>query len=571
MNQIIDDVHQLLSRLVCQTQLQNYMNRLFYCCVALTTCFCVHAQDASSIRIQKTSFKKDTLNVIQFGAKSDPFFENSKAINEAILAMNKKGGGVVLIPAGTFISGPITLRSNVNLHLAKNALLIFSSDFKLYPLVKSSFEGVDAARCQSPVSAENETNIAITGLGIMDGNGFYWRPLKKEKVTDSEWKKHQLKYGGALTDDKKTWYPSVAAAEASTKKDIGKLINGKKPTDFEAIKDFLRPHMVRISGCKKVLIKDITFENSPFWTTHILLSEDITVSGLKVKNPWYGTNTDAIDVESCKNVLLEDCVFDTGDDGITIKSGRDEDGRKRGVPTQNVIVKNCTVYHAHGGFVVGSEMSGGVKNIYVSDCSFIGSDIGLRFKTTRGRGGVVQNIYVKNINMKDIPGEAILFDMYYAAQDPIAIVGEKREPPIVETLPVTDATPQFKNFFFDNIICDGASKAVFIRGIPEMPVKNVQLTHLYIKADKGIDIQEADGVSISNSNIISKDTNPFAYILNSTNVHFNQMNFGKTADLFMLLQGSRSGKIKLSKSNLGLAKKGIIADFGATENMVEKN
>ncbi len=547
------------------------MNRLFYCCVALASSFFVQAQNASSIRIQKTEFKKDTLNIIQFGAKPGPFYENGKAINDAILAMNKKGGGVVLIPAGTFITGPITLKSNINLHLAKNALLIFSADFNLYPLVKSSFEGVDAARCQSPISSENETNIAITGKGVMDGNGFYWRPLKKEKMTESEWKKHQLKYGGALSEDKKTWYPSVAAAAASTKKDIGKLINGKKLADFESIKDFLRPNMIRIAGCKKVLIENITVENSPAWTTHILLSEDITVSGLKVKNPWYGANTDAIDVESCKNVLLEDCVFDTGDDGITIKSGRDEDGRKRGVPTQNVIVKNCTVYHAHGGFVIGSEMSGGVKNIYVNDCTFIGSDIGLRFKTTRGRGGLVENIFVKNINMKDIPGEAILFDMYYAAQDPIAIVGEKREPPKVELLPVNEATPQFKNFYFDNIICDGAAKAVFIRGIPEMPVTNVQFSRLNIKADKGIDIQEADGISIINSTIISKDTNPFVYILNSQNIHFEQINFGKEAQLFMLLQGNRSRKIKLANIQLSAAKKSIIADFGANENMVEKN
>jgi DNA sulfur modification protein DndE len=538
--------------------------------VALSTSFCVIAQNAASVIVQKTSFRKDTVSIIQFGAKSGSAYINTASINEAINAMNKKGGGVVLVPQGTFITGPIVLKSNVNFHVAKNALLVFSADFSLYPLVKSSFEGVDAARCQSPISAENQINIAVTGLGIINGNGFYWRPLKKDKMTDSEWKKHQLKYGGALSEDKKTWYPSVAAAEASTKKDIGKLIEGKKLADFESIKDFLRPNMVRISGCKKVLIKDVTFENSPAWTTHVLLSEDITVSGLKVKNPWYGANTDAIDVESCMNVLLEDCVFDTGDDGITIKSGRDEDGRKRGIPTQNVIVKNCVVYHAHGGFVVGSEMSGGVKNIYVSDCTFIGSDIGLRFKTTRGRGGVVENIYVKNINMKDIPGEAILFDMYYAAQDPIAIAGEKREPPKVEIFPVTVATPEFKNFYFDNIVCDGAAKAVFVRGIPEMPVKNIQLSRLNIRADKGIDIQEADGISITNSTIVAKDTNPFAYVLNSRNVNFNQVDFGKKADLFMMLQGNRSGKIKLTNTNLIDANKTIIADFGANENMIEK-
>jgi len=261
-----------------------------------------------------------------------------------------------------------------------------------YPLVRSSFEGVDAARCMSPITAEGVENIAITGQGILNGNGYYWRPLKKEKLNESEWKGHLQKYGGALTEDKKTWYPSAAAVKASTEKNIGKLTEGKTISDFEGIRDFLRPNMVRISNSKNILIEGVSFENSPAWTTHILMSEQITVRGLKVKNPWFGTNTDAIDLESCKNILMEDCVFDTGDDGITIKSGRDEDGRKRGMPTANMIVRNCTVYHAHGGFVIGSEMSGGANNLYVSDCSFIGTDIGLRFKTVRGRGGMVENI-----------------------------------------------------------------------------------------------------------------------------------------------------------------------------------
>ncbi len=546
------------------------MKRLRLICLALASFFSGYAQNASSVKVRKTLFRKDTLSIVQFGAKTDLLTINTASINDAIVAMNKKGGGVVLIPSGTWVTGPIVLKSNVNLCIAKNALVIFTPDFSQYPLVESSFEGVDAARCKSPISAENQTNIAITGEGIFDGNGFYWRPLKKEKLSESEWKKHQLKYGGALTEDKKTWYPSKAAADASTKKDIGKLINGKKLTDFELIKDFLRPHMVRIANCKKVLIQNITLENSPFWTTHVLLSEDITINGLKVKNPWYGTNTDAIDLESCKNVLMENCVFDTGDDGITIKSGRDEDGRKRGVPTENVVVNNCTVYHAHGGFVVGSEMSGGAKNLYVSNCTFIGTDIGLRFKTTRGRGGVVENVFVKNIQMKDIVGEAILFDMYYAAQDPVEMAGEKREPPTVEILPVNETTPVFRNFFMDNINCDGASKAVFVRGIPEMPIKNIHLNKLIIRADKGIDIQEAQDIFIKNSTVVSKEVNPVTYILNSKNIQLENLNYSNNTSLFLLLQGPRSGKIMLNGVLSKQANKFFAADFGATEIMVEQ-
>jgi DNA sulfur modification protein DndE len=545
------------------------MNRLLLFIVAMATAFCVYAQKPVNVLVQKTAFRKDTINIVQFGAKSDASSLNTKSINESITAIHKKGGGVVLVPDGTWITGPIDFKSNVNLHLSKNALLIFTSDFSQYPLVLSSFEGVDAARCKSPVTAENLENIAITGKGVINGNGFFWRPVKKDKLTESEWKKHQLKFGGALTEDKKTWYPSKAAAEASTKKDIGKIINGKKVADFESIKDFLRPNMIRISNCKRVLIEGVTFENSPAWTTHLLMSEDITISGLKVKNPWYGANTDAVDLESCKNVLMENCVFDTGDDGITLKSGRDEDGRKRGVPTENVEIRNCTVYHAHGGFVVGSEMSGGVKNIYVSDCTFIGSDIGLRFKTTRGRGGVVENIYVKNINMKDIPGEAILFDMYYAAQDPVAMAGENREPPKVEILPVTEATPVFKNFYFDHIICDGASKGVFIRGIPEMPVENVQMNHLYLKADKAIDIQEAKNIAISNSTFISRETSPVAYILNSSDIKFSNISYPENSELFLLLQGERAARIKLIDLPANRAKKLLTAEFGAAEKSVD--
>jgi len=519
-------------------------------------------------KIYQPHFKRDTFNIVNYGAIADGLTLNAEAINKAIDECAKQGGGTVLIPRGSFVTGPIIMKSNINLHLDKGALLIYTKDFDQYPLVLSSFEGVDAARCQSPLVAENLENIAITGEGILNGNGFYWRPVKKEKLTESQWKEHQRNYGGVLTADGKTWYCSAKALKAAQTNNIGKLTAGKTLKDFEDVKDYMRPNMIRIYNCKNILIEGVTFENSPAWTTHIVMSEHITVRNLKVKNPWYGANTDAIDLESCKNALLEDCNFDTGDDGITIKSGRDADGRKRGMPTKDVIVRNCIVYHAHGGFVVGSEMSGGVNNMFVSNCTFIGSDIGLRFKTTRGRGGMVENIYVSNINMKAIPAEAILFDMYYMAKDPVVLAGEKREPPVVETKPVDETTPQFRNFYFRNITCNGAAKGIMVRGIPEMHIKNILIENAVLQADEGIDIQEASNITLNNITMLTKNTNPVAYILNSDNINFNQLKFKDSADVLLQVQGERTKDIKLLNSNTAAARQKLVSNFGAVDNMV---
>ena len=519
-------------------------------------------------KIYQPHFKRDSFNIMEYGAVADGYTINSAAINKAISTCAEKGGGTVVIPRGSFVTGPIIMKSNVNLHLQKGALVIFSPDFNQYPLVASSFEGVNAARCQSPVVAEGLQNIAITGEGIMNGNGFYWRPLKKDKLSESQWKTHLKKYDGVLTEDGKIWYSSAKALKGSLSNNIGKLVDGKTLKDFEDIKDFLRPNMIRIFNCKNILIEGVTFENSPAWTTHIQMSEHITISNLKVKNPWYGTNTDALDLESCKNALVQDCIFDTGDDGITIKSGRDAEGRKRGMPTQDVIVNNCVIYHAHGGFVVGSEMSGGVKNMFVSNCNFIGSDIGLRFKTMRGRGGIVENIYVNNVNMKDIPAEAILFDMYYMAKDPVSLSGEKREPPKVEMKPVDESTPQFRNFYFTNITCNEAAKGIFIRGIPEMHVKNVLIENAVLQADEGIDIQEASGIDLNNVTVITKNTNPVAYVLNSDNIHINQLKYKDSADVLLQLQGERTKNISVLNTNTSAAKQKLTTGFGATAAMV---
>jgi polygalacturonase len=523
---------------------------------------------AQNFTVQKTAFKKDTFSIKKYGAVADGFTLNTKAINDAITACNAKGGGVVLVPAGLWLTGPVVLKSNVNLCIAKSAILQFTSDFNQYSLIETNWEGLPAYRNQSPVSATNATNIAITGSGIIDGNGDAWRMVKKEKLTETQWK-NKVASGGVLSEDKKTWYPSQKSLAGSKAKNAGVIKDGITKADVEAYKDFLRPNLLVLTKCNKVLLEGVTFQNSPAWNLHPLMCENLTVRNVYAKNPWYAQNGDGIDIESCKNFLIENSTFDVGDDGICIKSGRDEEGRKRNMPTENGIIRNCTVYHAHGGFVIGSEMSGGAKNLYVSDCSFIGTDIGLRFKTTRGRGGIVEKIYVNNISMKDIVAEAILFDMYYMAKDPVVLAGEKREAPKVEMLPVTEATPQFRDFHVKNVVCNGAEKAIFIRGLPEMHIKNIDLQDLFIQAEKGIECEEGSDISIKNLKLITKETNPIVSVLNSTNVTIDALKFNDNAELLVNVGGDRSGNIKFKNTNASKAKTKVKTEFGATEAMVE--
>ncbi|OQP64346.1 glycoside hydrolase [Niastella vici] len=517
--------------------------------------------------IQQTSFKKDSIYITKYGAVADGQTLNTQPINAAIEACNKKGGGVVVIPAGLWLSGPIVLKSNVNLHLKKGALLQFTKDFDQYQLVEGNWEGIPQMRNQSPISATNATNIAITGFGIIDGAGKAWRQVRKEKLTDSQWNEW-VASGGVVSADGNSWYPSEQWMKASKMKNPGEITPDKTPEFYKSIKDFLRPNLIVLTKCKKILLEGVTFQNSAAWCLHPLMSEDLTVRNVTVINPWFAQNGDGIDVESCKNVLIENSRFDVGDDGLCIKSGRDEAGRKRGMPTENVIIRDCKVYHAHGGFVIGSEMSGGARNMWVSNCTFIGTDIGLRFKTTRGRGGIVENIYVNNIQMIDIPGEAILFDMYYMSVDPVALAGEKRELPKVETLPVTEATPQFRNFVVKNVVCNGAAKGIFIRGIPEMHVKDVRLENMVLQADKGIDCQEASGITFKNIKILSKQTNPVVDIINSDHLTFDKLEYKNNSELLFRVAGDRTKNINILNTDASKAKEKVQYEFGASEQNV---
>jgi polygalacturonase len=543
-----------------------FANYLALCLLfACGNVFLIHAQPLP--RVQSPVFKRAIFNITNYGAVADGISLNTKSINAAIEDCNTKGGGEVIIPKGLWLTGPIVLKSNVNLHLEKNSVLQFTTDFNQYALVKGNWEGLPQMRNQSPVSANNVVNIAITGYGIIDGAGDAWRAVKKEKLTESQWKK-LLASGGILSDDKKTWYPSEKSFKGAQLKNPGEITPDKTPEFFESVKDFLRPNLLVFENCKRILLEGVTFQNSPAWCLHPLMCEDLTVRNVYAKNPWYAQNGDGIDVESCKNVIIENSTFDVGDDGICIKSGRDAEGRKRGMPTENLIVRNCTVYHAHGGFVIGSEMSGGARNLYVSDCTFIGTDIGLRFKTARGRGGVVEKIYVNNITMKDIAGQAILFDMYYAAQDPVPVAGEKREAPKVEFKTVDETTPRFMDFHVSNIVCNGAEKAIFIRGLPEMHVENVVFENITVQANKGIDMQEASAIQFKKVKILSAETNPVVDVLNSDNILFDKLSYKDGSELLFRIGGDRTNRINIRNTDATKAKQKIQYEFGASEKMV---
>jgi len=461
------------------------------------------------------------VDIRDFGAIGDGITDNSDAINTAIKNLSEKGGGKVVIPAGIWITGPVYLADNINLHAEANALIIFSPDYRKYPIISTSFEGLNTFRSTSPIMAKGLKNIAITGEGVFDGSGEAWRHVKKSKMTDSQWKK-LISSGGVLNETQDIWYPSEMSLKGSMASALYNNPQGMESKEaWESVHQWLRPVMVSIVECKNVLLEGVTFRNTPCWGLHPLMSEDIIIKNVKVFNPWYSQNGDGLDVESCNRVIVMDCLFDVGDDGICIKSGKDEAGRQRGIPCSNLIIYNNTVLHGHGGFVVGSEMSGGVNNIYVKNCTFIGTDVGLRFKSNRGRGGVVENITIENIYMSDIVTETLLFDLYYNGKSAVETLEEGgKGGSNGVAFEVTEETPQFKDITIKDVYCKGARRAMFFNGLPEMKINNIYVSDVVITSEIGAELVNTENVTIENTRIIPTSGEAFT-VRQSSGVKIN--------------------------------------------------
>ncbi|MTH16810.1 glycoside hydrolase family 28 protein [Flavobacterium sp. LC2016-01] len=505
-------------------------------------------------KVKEPVIPKNSVNLKDFGAVNGGYVLNTKAFADAIEAVSKKGGGKVIIPPGIWLTGPIILKSNIELHAETGALIKFSTDKSLYPIIETSFEGLNTWRCISPIYGKNLENVAFTGNGVWDGSGEVWRQVKKSKLTESQWKKF-VASGGVLNDKKESWYPSETFMKASVGADQNVRLDLKTKEQFEEIHDFLRPVMVSIQNSKRVLFDGPVFQNSPAWNIHPLMIEDLIVRNVTVRNPWYSQNGDGLDVESCKNVLIENSSFDVGDDAICIKSGKDKDGRDRGIPCENIIVKNNIVYHGHGGVTVGSEMSGGVKNLHVSNCTFMGTDVGLRFKSTRGRGGIVENIFISNIYMTDIPSQAISFDLYYGGKSIAETLAEGGTKVANKMMPVNVETPQFKNISIKNITIAGAYQAVFLQGLPEMNLENIEISNLTAKAENGFTIIDANGIRISNAKLDIQKPEVFE-IYNGKNMTFKNIEFNSNSEKAISINGEVSQNIEfVSNPNFDLSKK----------------
>ncbi|GAB3657927.1 exopolygalacturonase PelB [Echinicola sediminis] len=397
--------------------------------------------------IKAPEFSDRTFSIIDYGAVSGAEEDASAAIKAAIAACSESGGGKVLVPAGDFYTGPIYLESNVNLHLAKGARLLFSTNPEDYlPLVFTRWEGVELMNYSPLIYAFEEENIAVTGEGILDGqaNATNWWPWKGKK-------EYGYEEGKPQQEDQDKRQALFQMAEDNVPVEERKFGEGY----------YLRPQFVQPYACKNVLIQGVKIVNSPMWILNPVLCENVTIEGVTVESK--GPNSDGCDPESCKNVLIKDCFFNTGDDCIAIKSGRNADGRRINVPSENIIIQNCKMADGHGGVVIGSEISGGVKNVFAENCEMNSPhlDRALRIKTSSMRGGVIENIYLRNIQVGQIAQQVIRVNMFY--EDSGAYV------------------PTVRNIKVENMTVDNGGKVgVLLEGYASSPVENIELKNVSI-------------------------------------------------------------------------------------------
>lgn len=443
--------------------------------------------------------KEEAYDIKDFGAISGGVISNTKAINDAIQKAHENGGGHVVIPQGIWLTGPIRLLSGIDLHLESGALLLFSKDKEEYPLIITEYEGMRHIRTVSPIMAENAENISITGEGVIDGNGHLWRICKRFKFTQKEWDRLLKKSPDTFFETKEgaIWFPTRSAFDGY------KMGEPKLDDERDALKkaapyyDFYRPVMVELKSCDKVLIDGVTLENSPAWNVHPVYCTNVTIRNAYIRNADYAQNGDGLDLESCRFVEISNVKFDVGDDAICMKSGKNKEARQIKIPTEDVYIHDCVVLHGHGGFVVGSEMSRGVRNILVQNCTFIGTDVGIRFKSAIGRGGVVENIVLDNINMINIPNEAIIFTMGYV----LATFSKPEEE--VKEFDAEDI-PEFKNITIRNTTCLSAGTGLKIEGLKELPVHDILLENVDITTDNDMVLSNADNIVLKN--VIFRDT-----------------------------------------------------------------
>jgi polygalacturonase len=444
-----------------------------------------------------TMFTTQKLNVVDFGADPKGVEDSSKAINLAITEASKKRA-IVYIQSGRYLLlSPLNLESDTMIFIERDTILEFLPMYGNYPIIETRREGLHMCQISPFIFGKNIKNVAIIGEGVIDGKGEKWWYIKKSKVSEETWKKLKESGEGYIDEETNTWWPSRRAFEGyKLYKEITR--KGLKPSReiCEQYREFFRPQLLQLFNAENVYIYGLTFRNSPMWNIHVLYSKHVTIDNVRIEAPDYSPNTDGIVIDSSSDVTIRGCTIDVGDDCVVLKSGKNEEGRKIGIPTTNVYVYNCLMKKGHGGIVIGSEMSGGVKNVAVENCIFEGTERGIRIKTARGRGGTVENVYVRNIIMKDIVYEAIVIDMFY-----------EQIPPE----PVSERTPIIRGIRIQNIVCQGAGQAIRLLGLPEMPITDIVMENVKIRAVKGAVISNVSNIRLSRISIVSNEEMPIIF------------------------------------------------------------
>ena len=384
---------------------------------------------------QTPQIPDNTVSIADFGAIGDGITLNTEAFAEAVKAIGKLGGGHIVIPAGVWLTGPITLKDNTDLHVERNAILLFTPDRTAY---------LQDGSVRPCISASKRHDISITGEGIIDGNGEWWRAVKRGKVSDTEWNDFK-RMGGTEADGGKLWYPFNLKTQTNIAPD---------PKTQEK----MRTHMIRLTDCERVLIKGVTVQNSPKFHIVPTRCRQVIIDGATVRCPWNAQNGDGIDLMYCQDVLIVNNTVDVGDDGICLKAGGGEKALQY-PPVARVLITGNTVFHAHGGFVIGSEFSAGIEDIVVRGNSFSGTDTGLRFKSAPGRGGKTARIRISDIFMSDIRDQAIVFETSYVNVP----VGENGSAEKTQAF-----LPEFTDISISNVVCRDARIGIAAKGNAQM-------------------------------------------------------------------------------------------------------
>ncbi|WP_246522478.1 glycoside hydrolase family 28 protein [Flavobacterium branchiicola] len=425
--------------------------------------------------IPETRFLDKTYNINDFGAVADGKTMNTLAFEKAIQKCAANGGGKVVVPDGKYLTGPIHLESNVNLHLEDQAEILFSTNSKDYPIVHTSFEGTELMNYSPLIYARNKTNVAITGKGILNGqanNANWWSWCGHKKYG---WEKGQPSQMDPLNRDN-----LVEMAEKGIP--VSERIFGEG--------HYLRPNFIEFFECNTVLVKDITVINAPFWILHPLKSNNVIIDGVTVNS--HGPNNDGCDPEYSQNVIIRNCTFNTGDDCIAIKSGRDGDGRRVGIPSKNIIVQNCKMIDGHGGVVMGSEITAGVNNVYVENCVMDSPELdrAIRIKTNSKRGGTTEDIFVRNIEVGTVKECVLRVTMFYD------VYGSQSG----------NFIPTIRNINLENIkVKNGGKYGIFADGYATSPIENITFKNVTIaKVDSVFSLKNVKNVNFINTYINGK-------------------------------------------------------------------